>query len=56
MQSVTMMYFMGKNNEYIGHISTLENAEQMAQKIMEMMDVGSPSFIPAFVRDKLTKQ
>eukprot|EP01084_Bolivina_argentea_P291394 500810_1 len=38
---VTMMYVMGRQGEYIGHISTLENADEMADKIANMIkDVG----------------
>ena len=36
-----MMYVMGRTAEYIGHISTLENADEMANKIGGMIkDVG----------------
>eukprot|EP01084_Bolivina_argentea_P256066 430994_1 len=34
---VTMMYVMGRTGEYIGHISTLENAHEMANKIAAMI-------------------
>jgi len=38
---VTMMYIMGRQGEYMGHISTLENADEMAAKIAGMIkDVG----------------
>jgi len=34
---VTMMYVMGRQGEYVGHISTLENAHEMADKIAGML-------------------
>ena len=38
---VTMMYVMGRQGEYLGHISTLENADEMADKVAKMFkDVG----------------
>lgn len=50
---VTMMYVMGRQGEYIGHISTLENAHEMADKIAGMIkDVGhSGGFLGTFFKD-----
>ena len=50
---VTMMYIMGRQGEYIGHISTLENADEMANKISGMIkDVGhSGGFLGTFFKD-----
>ena len=50
---VTMMYIMGRQGEYIGHISTLENADEMANKIAGMIkDVGhSGGFLGTWFKD-----
>lgn len=48
-----MMYVMGRQGEYIGHISTLENADEMANKIANMIkDVGhSGGFLGTWFKD-----
>jgi len=50
---VTMMYVMGRTGEYIGHISTLENADEMAAKIAGMIkDAGhSGGFLGNWFKD-----
>lgn len=50
---VTMMYVMGRQGEYIGHISTLENAAEMANKIAAMIrEQGhSGGFLGTFFKD-----
>ena len=50
---VTMMYVMGREGEYIGHISTLENSSEMADKISNMItDVGhSGGIIGRFMKN-----
>ncbi len=47
------MYFMGRQGEYLGHISTLENATEMAEKIIGFMDDAGPSggFLSKFMKD-----
>lgn len=51
---VTMMYLMGRQGEYLGHISTLDNSQEMADKIANLMrDVNSPnSFLDKFFKQK----
>ena len=50
---VTMMYVMDRGGQYIGHISTLENADEMASKIADLIkDTGhSGGFLGKWFKD-----